>query len=124
MTDKSVVVFECEGLYVNYLEQVVSYKGKEIYFTNREFQTIYLLLQYQGQVLSKKQIYEQTTGDGERVDYHTVETTISRIRKKIEICSGEILLSRFGKGDINLKNRAQKILLAAVYGSSRIFDIN
>lgn len=88
MKDKSRVVFECEGLYVNYLEQVVSYKGKEIYFTNREFQTIYLLLQYQGQVLSKKQIYEQTTGDGERVDYHTVETTISRIRKKIEICSG------------------------------------
>lgn len=88
MTDKSVVVFACEELYVNYLEQVVSYKGKEIYFTNREFQTIYLLLQYQGQVLSKKQIYEQTTGDGKRVDYHIVESTISRIRKKIEICSG------------------------------------
>lgn len=29
MTDKSVVAFACERLYVNYLEQVVSYKGND-----------------------------------------------------------------------------------------------
>ena len=81
-------VLESNGLVVNSLEQSVWYKDREILLTNREFQVLYLLLRYQGQVLSKMQIYEQVTGDGERVDYHTVEITISRVRKKLEIYTG------------------------------------
>lgn len=49
---------------------------------------MYLLLKYHGQVLSKRQIYEQITNDEERTDYHTIEITISRIRKKLEAYSG------------------------------------
>lgn len=44
-------------LYINYLEQVVIYKGKEITFTNREFQVLYFLMKHPGQVFSKRQIY-------------------------------------------------------------------
>ncbi|MGN1141435.1 MAG: winged helix-turn-helix domain-containing protein [Oliverpabstia sp.] len=81
------VIEKC-GLTINYSEHTVKCCGKEIYFTNREFQVLYLLLQYSGQVLSKQQIYEHVTGDGDRVDYHTIEITISRIRKKLEVLSG------------------------------------
>lgn len=93
-------VFESNGLVVNLLEQSVWYKDHEILLTNREFQVLYLLLRYQGQVLSKKQIYDQVTGDGERVDYHTVEITISRVRKKLEISTGrnDFILTIRGRG--------------------------
>lgn len=51
-------ILEYEGLIINLLEQTVFYKENEIIFTNRKFQVLYLLLQYQGKVLSKQQIYE------------------------------------------------------------------
>lgn len=82
------------------LEQTVCYQGKEIPFTNREFQILAFLLKYRGQVFSKRQIYEQVTEDEERVDYHTVEITISRIRKKLEQCSGrkDYIITIRGRG--------------------------
>ena len=51
-------ILEYEGLIINLLEQTVFYKENEIIFTNRKFEVLYLLLQYQGKVLSKQQIYE------------------------------------------------------------------
>lgn len=93
-------VFEFNGLIVNLLEQTVLYQSQEILLTNREFQVLYLLLQYQGQVLSKRQIYEQVTGDGERVDYHTVEITISKVRKKLELYTrrNDFIITIKGRG--------------------------
>lgn len=80
-------ILEYEGLKINPLEQMVLYKEIEILFTNREFQVLYLLIRYQGIVLSKQQIYEQITDD-DRIDYHTIEITISRIRKKLKEYTG------------------------------------
>ncbi len=80
-------ILKCGSLIVNPLEQIVQYENKKIIFTNREFQVLYLLLQYQGIVLSKQQIYEQIADD-DRVDYHTIEITISRIRKKLKEYTG------------------------------------
>lgn len=93
-------IFEYNGLLVNSLEQSVWYKNHKILLTNREFQVLHLLFRYQGQVLSKKQIYEQVTGDGDRVDYHTVEITISRVRKKLEIYTGrnDFIITIRGRG--------------------------
>ena len=76
-------ILEYEGLCIIPGEQIIAYQGNEIYFTNREFQVLLLLIQYQGQVLSKKQIYEQVADDDSRINYHTIEITISRIRKKL-----------------------------------------
>ena len=81
-------ILRYEGLIINPWEQNVFYEGSEIGFTNREFQILYVLLQYQGLVLSKQQIYEQVAGDEDRVDYHTVEITICRIRKKLKDYTG------------------------------------
>lgn len=87
MIFREVNNLEYEGIAVNPLEQIVLYRGREITFTNREFQVLYLLLQYQGIVLSRQQIYEQIADD-DRVDYHTIEITISRIRKKLKEHTG------------------------------------
>lgn len=83
-------VLEVDGILINPFEQAVYYEGREIAFTNREFWTLYLLVEYRGMVLSRKQIYSHITEDEERVDYHTVEITISRIRKKLERITGKI----------------------------------
>lgn len=81
-------ILEYENLVINPMEQVVFYKEIEIEFTNREFQVLYLLLLPRGIVLSKRQIYEQITDDNEKIDYHTIEITISRIRKKLKESTG------------------------------------
>ena len=66
------------------LEQTIFYYENEIILTNREFQVLCLLLKNRGRVYSKKQIYYQVTESEERDDYHTVEITISRIRRKLK----------------------------------------
>lgn len=81
-------------------EQEVHYSEKEILFTNREFQILYLLARYQGHVFSKRQIYSFIT-DGEEKDcYHTIEITISRIRKKLKECTGrkDFIVTINGRG--------------------------
>lgn len=88
MAFKKNGILRYEQLTVNSLEQIVSFNGNEIGFTNREFQVLYLLLEYQGMVLSKEQIYEQIVESDKRVDYHTIEITISRIRKKLKEYTG------------------------------------
>lgn len=100
MIQTEIGVLEYHDLKVNPLEQTVYYCGEEIPLTNREFQVLYLLLKYHGQVFTKRQIYEQITEDGERVDYHTIEITISKIRKKIEACSGrkDFIITIRGRG--------------------------
>ena len=100
MVQRENGVLEYQNLKVNPLEQMVYYCGEEIPLTNREFQILYLLLKYHGQVFSKRQIYEQITEDGERVEYHTVEITISKIRKKLETYSGrkDFIITIRGRG--------------------------
>lgn len=83
MVHKKADILEYENLKLDPLEQTVYYCDKEIILTNREFQILYLLLRFRGRVFSKKQIFEQVTEDVEREDYHTIEISISRIRKKI-----------------------------------------
>lgn len=88
MQYKKELVLEFKGLKINKLEQTVYFDGKEISFTNREFNVLYLLLQYQGQVFSKSQIYNQVTENNDKDELHTIEITISRIRKKLELYTG------------------------------------
>lgn len=89
MKRSDLSILEAEGIVINPFEQTVYYNGRETFFTNREFWTLYLFMGYRGQVLSKQQIYSQVTEDHERVDYHTVQITVSRIRKKLEHMTGK-----------------------------------
>lgn len=91
---------EFEGLTVNYSEQTVYYEIQEIMMTNREFQILLFLMSNRGQVFSKRQIYDHVTEFNEKDDLHTVEITISRIRKKLEQVTGrmDFIITIRGRG--------------------------
>lgn len=93
-------IIKFDGLTVNYLEQTVFYKDNEILLTNREFQVLYFLAQHRGQVFSKMQIHAQVAEGVEIDSLHTVEITISRIRKKLEECTGrrDFIITIRGRG--------------------------
>lgn len=54
----------------------------------KEFDILLYLIQNQGRILTKKQIYEQVWGEPYRYDDNTIMPVISRLRKKIEPASG------------------------------------
>ena len=57
--------------------------GKEIELTTREFDVLYYLARYAGQVLTAGQIYEAVSGESAVCDYHSVESSIYSIRRKL-----------------------------------------
>ena len=57
--------------------------GKEIELTTREFDVLYYLARYAGQVLTPRQIYEAVSGESAVCDYHSVESSIYSIRRKL-----------------------------------------
>ena len=73
-------------LIINFREQTVFYIKEEIKFTNREFQIFFFLAQHKGQVFSKRQIYNYVTEAAEKANFHTIEITISRIRRSVCAC--------------------------------------
>ncbi|XBX04839.1 response regulator transcription factor [Enterocloster clostridioformis] len=98
--EQNMAVIKYENLIINTVEQVTLYDNKEIELTNREFQVLYFLVSYQGQVFSKRQIYAHVTEFNEKDDLHTVEITISRIRKKLEQATGksDFIITIRGRG--------------------------
>lgn len=100
MNREDINVIEFEGLIMNYSEQTVYYQSQEIMMTNREFQILYFLISHRGQVFSKRQIYNSVTEFDERDELHTVEITISRIRKKLEQVTGrsDFIVTIRGRG--------------------------
>lgn len=82
-------IVEFENLRLNRIEHTIYYGQKEIIMTNREFQVLYFLMLYQGQVFSKSQIYNQVVGQDDKDSLHTVEITISRIRNKLKTYTGK-----------------------------------
>lgn len=58
--------------------------GKEISLTPREYKLLEILMQNQGQVLTKEMLLEKVWGlDGQFVEENTLSVTIGRLRKKI-----------------------------------------
>lgn len=60
----------------------VTYNGKEIHFTSREFEIIDFLSEYPGEVFSKEQVYDNVWGLSGFGDLNTVAVYIKRIREK------------------------------------------
>ena len=81
-------IIQCGNLTMYIREHEVFYGDQEIKLTNREFEILCLLMENRGQVFTKRQIYDCITDRDARDNYHTIEITISRIRKKLEQCSG------------------------------------
>ena len=61
----------------------ILWNGKEIELTTREFDVLYYLARYAGHVLTARQIYEAVSGESAVCDYHSVESSIYSIRRKL-----------------------------------------
>lgn len=60
--------------------------GKEIELTTREFDVLYYLARYAGQVLTAGQIYEAVSSEcAVGCDYHSIESSIYLIRRKLGV---------------------------------------
>lgn len=74
-----------EQLEINSIERSVSLNKEKVVFTSKEFDILFFLASYPGQVFSHRQIYEAVWGKEYFCDEGNVTAYIGRIRKKIEI---------------------------------------
>lgn len=67
-----------------YTRTFVSEAGKSIYLTAKEFDLLYFLFMYKGQVFTKEQLYENIWGYDYISDAKNLTSFIRKLRKKIE----------------------------------------
>ncbi|WP_347105940.1 winged helix-turn-helix domain-containing protein [Mediterraneibacter gnavus] len=79
---KEILIFE--RLEINYVERSVSINKEQVIFTSKEFEILFFLASYPGQVFTHRQIYETVWGKEYFCDEGNVTAHIGRIRKKIE----------------------------------------
>jgi two-component system response regulator VicR len=63
---------------------IVSKRGKSIELTHREFELLYYLAKYMGQVMTREHLLQTVWGYDYFGDVRTVDVTIRRLREKIE----------------------------------------
>lgn len=84
VSNKTSDTFNDGNLIIDYDKRRVELKGKEISFTQSEFDILYTLLINKGKVLSREQLIESVFGiDFDGYD-RTIDVHIKNIRKKIE----------------------------------------
>ena len=79
---KGILVYK--GLELNVLERNVNLNKKQVPITSKEFEILFFLASYAGQVFTHRQIYEAVWGKEYFRDEGNVTAHIGRIRKKIE----------------------------------------
>ena len=73
--------------------------GSPVEFTPKEYRTLFLFVKNPGIILTKRQLLEKLWDiEGDFVDEHTLATTISRIRKKIETDQRKYIKTTYGIG--------------------------
>ncbi len=72
-----------DDLRLDDVAKTVTYQGKLVHVTAKEFQLLEYLLRHHGEVLSKDQLLDHVWADEARVQHNTVETFIANLRKKI-----------------------------------------
>ena len=76
------------GLIVNLSERIVSWHGREIPFSKREFDLIEFLMTNGGQVFDKERIYERVWGYDAEGDSGVIKEHIRKIRAKLRDVTG------------------------------------
>lgn len=88
-----------QGLIVNLSERTVSYEGKEIPFSKREFDIIEFLLSNGNHVFDKEHIYEGAWGFDAEGDSSVVKEHVRKIRTKLyETTCKEYIETVWGMG--------------------------
>lgn len=80
---KEILVFG--ELEINSVERSVSLNKEQVIFTSKEFEILFFLASYPGQVFTHRQIYETVWGKEYFCDEGNVTAHIGHIRKKIEL---------------------------------------
>jgi len=93
--DDETIAFE--SLEVNLKQKKAKVKGKEVDLTKKEFEILVLLLRHAGQVFSREDILKRVWEDEVYVLDRTVDVNITRLRKKVEPYSKNIV-TRLGYG--------------------------
>ena len=92
-------VYDDRSLFLNFSEQAASLNGKPLNLSAMEFKMLNLLRKNHKQVLTRRQLLENLWDVDERfVDEHTLTTTVSRIRSKIEADGGAYIKTVYGMG--------------------------
>lgn len=72
-----------DGLYIDYIERILYWNKKAIYFSKKEFEIISFLSMYAGQVFDRETIYERLWGFDKEGDSIVVKEHIRKIRAKL-----------------------------------------
>ncbi|MDR3304723.1 MAG: response regulator transcription factor [Clostridiales Family XIII bacterium] len=78
--------FSTGPIMVNLDKRTVFVDDESIFFTNKEFQLLYYLMQKEGAVVSRHELMEQVWGYGHESESRTVDVHIKTIRQKLGRC--------------------------------------
>lgn len=98
------------GLILSESSLSATWKEQPIELTDKEFQLLYKLLSYPGQLFTKQQIMDEIWGYDTETDYAAIKTYINRIRRKFEDCDVFRIVSVRGlgyKAEVTVSNGLQ-----------------
>jgi len=75
-----------------------NFSGRQIEFTDKEFQLLYKLLSYPGTIFTKQRIMDEVWGYDTETDYNSIKTYVNRLRNKLEGCEEFSIISVHGLG--------------------------
>ena len=86
-------------MFLDFSEQIASLNGKPLALSAMEYKMLNLFLKNPKQVLTRQQFLEKLWDVDEKyVDEHTLTTSISRIRSKIEADGDTYIKTVYGMG--------------------------
>ena len=92
-------IYEDGSLFLDFSEQFASLNGKTLTLSTMEYKMLNLFLKNPKQVLTRQQLLEKLWDIDEKyVDEHTLTTSISRIRSKIEADGDTYIKTVYGMG--------------------------
>lgn len=85
MPEKNKQVLDVAPYHIDVSRHAITYKGEAINLTQKEFELVLFLFRNTGKLLSRGHILSSVWGHGDDFSTRTVDTHISRIRKKLEL---------------------------------------
>ena len=92
-------IYDDGRLFLDFSEQAASLNGKPVTLSAMEYKMLYLFCKNPKQVLSRQRLLEKLwDAEGNFVDEHTLTTSISRVRGKIEAEGDTYIKTIYGIG--------------------------
>ena len=83
--DKSKAVVDCQPYLIDRARRCVEHGGREITLTEKEYELAVFLFRHWGRVLSRGHILESVWGRSAKINTRTVDTHVSRLRRKLHL---------------------------------------